>query len=329
LRDDVEIPNPEERIREYCEIEVYRGYDDQHTPDGVIIPKDIKAANLLYAMIDRYNSNESSRILNSSTISTLLTKVGNKDLSEISDAEWVEGKMNIRLLLKEMLSIQGIGLAKAFKILHLKRPKLFPILDSYVVKFLTGADLTTIFDKGRLLEVGLNALEISRNRLLQNHDAFCVLQQRLFDLPIPLTTARLFDILCWTTEKWDIRHITTAPYGSARKSLLQSDSSGGKTARARQELQRSALNEQVENIHGEYWVNVDKPTKTCTIHVKGCEYENRKRETEYKGISKLKRDGGWLAFDSLESAQVYCKEHWVTRKFQVISHNCLTKYVVP
>jgi len=328
LRDDIEIPNPEERVREYCEIEVYRGYDDQHSPDNVITLKDIKAANSLYAMIDRYNSNESSRILTSSTIPLLLEKVRNEDLSKMSDVEWIEEKRNICLLLKELLSIQGIGLAKAFKILHLKRPKLLPILDSYVIKFLTGTDLTTMSEKSRLLEVGLNALEISRNILLKNHDAFSRLRQQLIDLPIPLTTVRLFDILCWTTAKWDIRGIITAPYGRAGKSLLQIDSLRENTSKARQELQMSALKERVEYVQGEYWVNVDKPTKTCTIHVRGCEYENRKGETEYKGIGNLKRDGGWLSFDSLKGAQDYCKERWMKQGFRVISHNCSKKYFV-
>lgn len=291
LRDDIKIPNPEERIREYCEIEIYRGYDDQHSVDNVITSKDVKAANFLYAMIDRYNPSESSRILKSSTIPLLLAKVGNKDLFTMSDVEWMEEKGDIQPLLKEFLSIHGIGLAKAFKILHLKRPKLFPILDSYVVKFLTGTDLTTIFDKGRLLKVGLNALEVSRNIILQNNDSFSRLQQRLIDLPIPLTTTRLFDILCWTTEKWDIRGIRTAPYGIASKSLLQTDSIRVKTVQARRQLHLSARNKRVGHIQGEYWVNVDKPTKTCTIHVRGCKYENRKSETKYKGIGELKRDG--------------------------------------
>jgi len=279
----------------------------------------------LYAMIDRYNSNESSRIMTSSTIPLLLAKVRNEDLSEMSDDEWIEEKKNIHLLLKELLSVQGVGLAKAFKILHLKRPKLLPILDSYVIKFLTGRDVTTIFDKGKLLELGLSGLEISRDILLKNHDAFSRLQQQLVDLPIPFTTVRLLDILCWTTEKWDIRGIITAPYGRAGKSLLRFDSLKENT-KPGQDLQTSALKKRAERVQGEYWVNVDKPTKTCTIHVRGCEYDNRKIETEYKGIGNLKRDGGWLPFESLKEAQDYCKERWMKQRFRIISHKCSKKY---
>ncbi len=63
LRDDVFFSNPESRIWEYCEIEVYAGYDDQHSGNNVITKADIVAANTLYAMIDRYNKTESRRIL--------------------------------------------------------------------------------------------------------------------------------------------------------------------------------------------------------------------------------------------------------------------------
>ena len=34
-------------------------------------------------------------------------------------------------------------------------------------------------------------------------------------------TDRIFDILCWTTEKWDKRGIHNAPYGIPHKSLLK------------------------------------------------------------------------------------------------------------
>jgi len=218
LRSDVEITNPEKRIREYCDIEIYQGYDDQHNIGNQISSNDIDVANKLYAMIDRYDPNESLRILQSSSIPTLLASVRNSDLS-MSNMEWATERENIRLLLREFLSISGIGLAKATKILHLKRPRLFPILDRYVVKFLTGVDIAIIVNKSHLLKVGMDVLDISRSSILHNREAFYKLQQQLNDLPIPLTTVRLFDILCWTTEKWDVRGIRTAAYGTASESL--------------------------------------------------------------------------------------------------------------
>lgn len=51
------------------------------------------------------------------------------------------------------------------------------------------------------------------------------------------------------------------------------------------------------------WVNIDKPTKRYVVHsTSSCQYVNRKAETSYKGINELKRDGGWVAFDSKGNA---------------------------
>jgi hypothetical protein len=67
----------------------------------------------------------------------------------------------------------------------------------------------------------------------------------------------------------------------------------------------------------EVWVNIDKPTKKCTIHSK-CTYLDKKRETKYKGILELKRDGGWLKFDSNNQAKEFIKNHYDT--YQLIEH---------
>lgn len=58
------------------------------------------------------------------------------------------------------------------------------------------------------------------------------------------------------------------------------------------------------------WVNVDKPTKNCTIHGSNCIFVLRKRETKYKGLGKIKRDGGWILFESVEDAYTFCKERF-------------------
>jgi len=54
-----------------------------------------------------------------------------------------------------------------------------------------------------------------------------------------------------------------------------------------------------------FWMNIDKPTKTITIHSNTCKYVVKK-ETKYKGIERERRDGGWYLIDStLESQQFY------------------------
>lgn len=214
LRDDVVFNDPQSRIREYCEIEVYRGYDDKHSVNNNISKKDVEAANNLYAMIDRYDKHESKRLLVQSwNISKILSSIPNTDIFAIPDNEWLSLKSKIKKLLVELLSIRGIGLAKATKILHLKRPKLFPVLDSFVIKFLLDVNESNV-------NIGLMTIDKVREIVLKQKPEFEKLAKQTRDLPIPLTPVRMFDILCWTTEKWDIRGNHNAPNGTAHKSLL-------------------------------------------------------------------------------------------------------------
>ncbi|MBT8171498.1 hypothetical protein KJN74_01325, partial [Candidatus Bathyarchaeota archaeon] len=74
LRDDVVFDNPQFRIREYCEIEVYKGYDDRHNLSNFISKEDVVAANILNATIDRIDKQESKRLLiQSQNISRILS----------------------------------------------------------------------------------------------------------------------------------------------------------------------------------------------------------------------------------------------------------------
>jgi len=154
----VVFPNPEARICEYCDLEVYYGYDDLHSIDNTITRQDIEATKRLQSMIDRYGQQESSSILSSSEIPVILSRIPNLDLA---DVQWQDVKRDIEKLLGVFFRIDGVGLAKTVKILHLKRPNLFPILDSYVVEFLRES-LTNTPKRG-LAELGLRALDLARN----------------------------------------------------------------------------------------------------------------------------------------------------------------------
>ncbi len=54
---------------------------------------------------------------------------------------------------------------------------------------------------------------------MNNIEILSKTQQNIVDLPIPMTNARLYDILCWTEEKWVIRKNRNAPGGTASKSV--------------------------------------------------------------------------------------------------------------
>lgn len=58
-----------------------------------------------------------------------------------------------------------------------------------------------------------------------------------------------------------------------------------------------------------YWLNVDNPTKIARLHRKGCRHELAKRETSFKGINQLKKDGGWLHFERRAQAGADVRTH--------------------
>lgn len=62
-------------------------------------------------------------------------------------------------------------------------------------------------------------------------------------------------------------------------------------------------NQSVEGNAEAVWVNVDRPTAKEMLHAEHCRYVRDKHETELKGIGELKRDGGWLPFESLDEAR--------------------------
>jgi len=96
LRDDVVFSDPQSRIREYCEIEIYQGYDDKHSIDNIVSQRDIDAANNLYAMIGRYDKDESTRLLShSKSIMNFLAPIPNVDIHDVADSEWPRLKRRI------------------------------------------------------------------------------------------------------------------------------------------------------------------------------------------------------------------------------------------
>jgi hypothetical protein len=211
--------DPESRIREYCEIEVYRdrnyrgGYDDHLNVTDSVTAEDVEAANNLRAGL---SSLDRGRITHSREIPEKLARINDVDLGGLTDGEWADVKAKVREVLSAFLSIPNVKLPATFKILHLKRPHLFPVLDSYVVKFLTGNDMDrNPFSMDEQLQIGLTSMDIARSDLVKNGHEFVGMQPRLADLPTALTPVRMYDILCWTQEKWVDRGETAAPYGVA------------------------------------------------------------------------------------------------------------------
>lgn len=53
------------------------------------------------------------------------------------------------------------------------------------------------------------------------------------------------------------------------------------------------------------WMNVDRHLKRCVLHQAACRYAIGKHETPFKGVGRMKRDGGWLGFGSGAEARAY------------------------
>ena len=204
----VVLPDPIRRIRKYCELEVYDGFDDCTVPDNVISIHDIETSRRIFSMFDQYGFNESAHVLSSDVIRKSLSVIPNWDITAISDNEWIEVKGDLRLLFGAFLAIDHVGLAKAGKIIHIKRPKLVPILDSYVVNLLTGLNPANVYPKTSLLSLGMHALEIARNDIIRNRE-FYHENAELNGQRIPIGGARAYDILCWTHWKWNVKNMRT------------------------------------------------------------------------------------------------------------------------
>lgn len=204
----------EERVREYCNVEIYDGYDNCHSVNNKISPKDIKAANFIGGRISKIEAEE---IVNSANIQRILSLIDNAEIYTPFESGL---KKNLLDLYYSFCSIKGVGIAKTTKILHLKRPKITPILDSFVINYLFNIGIQNISDKLYLAELGLDFTEKIWQNITNNREVLEKLSFKLKDLPILLTTVRIYDILIWTTEKWDERKIISAPYGKPVSTVI-------------------------------------------------------------------------------------------------------------
>jgi hypothetical protein len=58
-----------------------------------------------------------------------------------------------------------------------------------------------------------------------------------------------------------------------------------------------------------FWMNIDIPTRNCRLHKDTCKWARGKYSTPLKGVGELRRDGGWLKFDTIASAQNFLEQN--------------------
>lgn len=66
-----------------------------------------------------------------------------------------------------------------------------------------------------------------------------------------------------------------------------------------------------------YWLNVDIPNRTATLHRGDCSWKPG-QEPKYKGFGELKRDGGWLSFKTIGEAELYYRTNWQEQDYKWI-----------
>jgi hypothetical protein len=122
------------------------------------------------------------------------------DLVEASPGQWASGHCRQRLCkaIEEAASARGVGPAIATKVLHLKRPRLVPILDSLVIETVGG----NAGENPTPVPVALDQLRIVA---LDNGPTLSMIQDRLELRFVPSKT-RILDAILWTAHPRSPRH---------------------------------------------------------------------------------------------------------------------------
>jgi hypothetical protein len=103
----------------------------------------------------------------------------------------------LRQLFDAFADIRGVGLSKATKALHPKRPALIPMLDSVVQRYLADDDT------GPESPFGERALDLTRGYkrdMDRNRAAVRAVRRELARLGHGLTEVRILDLLIWSVE---------------------------------------------------------------------------------------------------------------------------------
>ena len=122
------------------------------------------------------------------------------DLIASSDAEWeqAEGERLVRDALDALVGSRR-GLAVVTKLLHLKRPQLFPILDRLTVEMLGSSIPVAGQSSGRAARASELVLHL-RVQGRRNEPALLTAQERLRQEEIDRSLVRILDSVLWSSH---------------------------------------------------------------------------------------------------------------------------------
>jgi Family of unknown function (DUF6308) len=177
------------------------------SPRNRIVDADVSAINV--TMGARSPHGDWADLIRRGDLPELAALGSNLDLFKTSDVTWAKEQVPFRLAaLFGAVIAKGIGIARATKLLHIKRPALIPVCDSYVLG-LMGIPIVGA-DSGVALVEHLRAV---RKELLP---VLLDLQERLRQQGCDRTLVRIVDSLLWSAypDTW----LKSGPFPQPRDS---------------------------------------------------------------------------------------------------------------
>ncbi len=122
------------------------------------------------------------------------------DLLELGEKRWkaVDGDALVAAALRATIG-PGRGMAVATKLLHLKRPRLFPMLDRFVAEML-GASVPDAGANETRVATAVALTQATRREGRRNLAALRVIQEQLADDGIHCSLVRIFDAIVWSSH---------------------------------------------------------------------------------------------------------------------------------
>ena len=202
LQDGTPIPNCEKKIVSYCNGGLekrkdysYKNYDKPSASPDTLTACDIRIANRIQARIP--NTLQKPILDKSDEIERAL-----KSISPESDlADWDKWD-ELTQLFRILTAINGVKLARATKILHKKRPRLIPILDSVIQKYVRKVSQDSSLENEDYADRATACCKVIQKDLKDNHNALLTIRRNVKETnDIELSRVRILDILLWLKKK--------------------------------------------------------------------------------------------------------------------------------
>ncbi len=207
-RPDIVVNDPLNSLIELFELPLSVEYDTRGPGNRDLISRD-DVALINRTMGARSSYSNWNRLFKRGTLAGLRAIKPEIDVFLTSDSEWTEQHVMDNLAwVFALVTGKGIGIAVATKILHLKRPRLIPVCDSYVLR-LMGIP-------GQNAGSGVALVECLRTLRTQWTPPLQKLQRSLRDRGYDRSLVRIADAVMWSAL--DTQRSRVSPsLGSARQ----------------------------------------------------------------------------------------------------------------